>query len=102
MADISETIKSLLDSDAGDSIKSMVSSLSSGNGGGVSIPDSDSLASLGQLKSIAENLANNRSDPRTNLLLSLKPYMRGGRRQTIDGMVKMIGAVNIIRAMGYK
>ena len=99
MADISETIKSLLDSDAGDSIKSMVSSLSSGGG---SMPDSDSLASLGQLKSIAENLANNRSDPRTNLLLSLKPYMRGGRRQTIDGMVKMIGALNIIRAMGYK
>ena len=101
MADISETIQSLLSSDAGDSIKSMVNSLSSGGGGG-SIPDSDSLASLGQLKSIAENLANNRSDPRTNLLLSLKPYMHGGRRQTIDGMVKMIGAVNIIKAMGYK
>lgn len=100
MADISETIKSLLDSDAGDSIKSMVSSLSSGGGG--KAPDADSLASIGQLKSIAENLANNHSDPRTNLLLSLKPYMHGGRRQTIDGMVKMIGAVNIIRAMGYK
>ena len=98
MADISETIKSLLDSDAGDSIKSMVSSLSSGG----KAPDADSLASIGQLKSIAENLANNHSDPRTNLLLSLKPYMHGGRRQTIDGMVKMIGAVNIIRAMGYK
>ena len=101
MADISETIQNLLDSDAGESIKSMVNSLSSGNGGG-GIPDADSIASLGQLKSIAENLANNRSDPRTNLLLSLKPYMRGGRRQTIDGMVKMIGALNIIRAMGYK
>ena len=101
MADISETIQSLLDSDAGESIKSMVNSLSSGSGGG-GMPDADSIASLGQLKSIAENLANNRSDPRTNLLLSLKPYMRGGRRQTIDGMVKMIGALNIIRAMGYK
>ena len=99
MADISETIKSLLDSDAGDAIKSMVNSLSSGGG---KAPDADSLASIGQLKSIAENLANNHSDPRTNLLLSLKPYMHGGRRQTIDGMVKMIGAVNIIRAMGYK
>ncbi len=99
MADISETIKSLLDSDAGDSIKSMVNSLSSGGG---KTPDADSLASIGQLKSIAENLANNHSDPRTNLLLSLKPYMHGGRRQTIDGMVKMIGAVNIIKAMGYK
>ena len=42
MADISETIKSLLDSDAGDSIKSMVSSLSSGGG---KAPDADSLAS---------------------------------------------------------
>ena len=34
----------------------------------------------------------NKNDPRTNLLLSLKPYMREGRKHSIDSAVRLFGA----------
>lgn len=100
MADAMETLKNILGDDAEDKIKTVMSSMSSpsvGGGGNAPSINTDSLEQIMQLKNIMENLSMNRSDPRTNLLLSLKPYMRSGRQSTIDSAVRMLGLTNITK-----
>lgn len=101
MADAMETLKNILGDDAEDKIKTVMSSMSSpsAGGGSSSAINTDSLEQIMQLKNIMENLSMNRSDPRTNLLLSLKPYMRSGRQSTIDSAVRMLGLTNITKLL---
>lgn len=101
MADMADTLKSLLGDDAEDKIKNVMSSL--GADGGSSLPAATGGADLGQLmqlRSMMESMMMNRNDPRTNLLMSLKPYMRSGRQQSIDSAVKLMGVANIARLLG--
>lgn len=106
MADISDTLKSILGDGGEDKLKGLISSLSgggenTGGGGGTGLGvDADSMASLMQLRGIADSLAKNRSNPSTNLLLSLKPFMRDGRRKSIDSAVKLMGMLNIMQMLG--
>lgn len=100
MADIADTLKSILGDGAEDTIKNIMSSLSSDSAQPSSAPDADSIASLMQIKSIAEGLTKNKNDPRANLLLSLKPYMRDGRKQSIDNAVKIMEMLKIIQLLG--
>ena len=103
MADIADTLKNLLGDGAEDTIKSVMSSLSTNNAPAPpSNVDADSLASLMQIKQIADGLTSNRSDPRSNLLLSLKPYMREGRKESIDNAVRFMGMLKIIQLLGNK
>lgn len=87
MADAIETLKGLLGDDAEDKIKDVMSSLT-----GSSEPDMSTEASdeLYDLKSLMDKLSSSRSDPRANLLLSLKPYMNDSRRRSIDGAVRLL------------
>lgn len=87
MADAMETLKGLLGDGAEDKIKNVMNSFS--DGGSDTVQD-NSLEYVMQMKDIMSKLANNRDDPRSNLLLSLKPYMREGRRQSIDHAVKLL------------
>lgn len=93
MADIMDTLKELLGDDAEDKIKSVMSALgdtgsSSQQEGSISPED------LLRLKSIADQISNP-SDARSNLLLSLKPYMRSSRQKGIDNAVKLLGLSKI-------
>ncbi|MBQ6529526.1 MAG: hypothetical protein IJI39_01205 [Clostridia bacterium] len=99
MADIADTLKGLLGDGAEDTIKNVMGSLSQNDRPPINT-DADSMASLMQIKRIAEGLTTSRSDPRANLLLSLKPYMRDGRKQSIDNAVKMIGMLKILQLLG--
>lgn len=92
MADAMETLKGLLGDDAEDKIKNAMSSFSNGNSGAA---EDNSLEYIMQMKDIMSKLANNRDDPRSNLLLSLKPYMRTGRRQSIDNAVKLLNLTKL-------
>ncbi len=103
MADAMETLKNILGDGAEDKIKSVMDSLGGpddtdmqtilpeGNGG--------ALEQVTQLKGIVDSLSANRSDPRTNLLLSLKPYMRTGRQNSIDAAVRLLGLANITKLL---
>lgn len=100
MADAMDTLKNLLGSDAEDKIKNVMSSLSTPESGEGALPVStDSLDQIMQLKSIMESISTNRNDPRTNLLLSLKPYMHGGRQHSIDSAVRLLGLTNITKVL---
>lgn len=90
-----DTLKSILGDDAEDKIKNVMGSLTSSDGVPSPTEGNDGLNQLMQLKSIVENMAVNKNDPRTNLLLSLKPYMRDGRKNSIDSAVKLLGITRL-------
>lgn len=92
MADAMETLKGILGDDAEDKIKNVMSSFSGGNADGM---HDNSLEYIMQMKDIMSKLANNRDDPRSNLLMSLRPYMRSGRRQSIDNAVRLLNLTKL-------
>lgn len=95
MADIMDTLKSVLGDDAEDKIKSVLSSLSVAENENKKEDSSGiDVGELMRLKNIAEQLSNT-DDARSNLLLSLKPYMRATRQKGIDNAVKLLNLSKI-------
>ena len=92
MADAMDTLKNILGDDAEDKIKTVMNSLSSADNTSEGIDSSNGLNQIMQIKNIMDSMAVNKNDPRTNLLLSLKPYMREGRKHSIDSAVRLFGA----------
>ena len=80
MADAMDTLKNILGDDAEDKIKTVMNSLSSADNTSEGIDSSNGLNQIMQIKNIMDSMAVNKNDPRTNLLLSLKPYMREGQK----------------------
>lgn len=98
MADAMDTLKNILGDDAEDKIKNVMDSLSSSDDDTAADSfDADNLSQLMQLKDIMQSVTSNRNDPRTNLLLSLKPYMRSNRQRSIDSAVKILGLTNLTK-----
>ena len=91
MADAMETLKGILGDDAEDKIKNVMSSISGNSAGG----QDNSLEYIMQMKYIMSKLVNNRDDPRSNLLMSLRPYMRNERRQSIDNAVRLLNLTKL-------
>lgn len=89
MADAMETLKGILGDGAEDKIKNVMDSLSAGgdNSGGL---DSGSLDYILQMKDLIGKLSTSHNDPRSNLLMSLRPYMRTSRQSSIDSAVKLL------------
>lgn len=92
MADAMDTLKNLLGDDAEDKIKNVMSSFSSDGSGGGGGGDSMEVA---QIREMINQLGSSRSDPRSNLLMSLKPYMRESRRRSIDSAVRLLNLTKL-------
>ena len=119
MADPMDTLKSILGDNAEDTIRSVMGSLSGGAGpsgggdlgallgslsgggnnnggagGGARSPlaniDPESMAYLMQMRDIMSKITDSRSDSRSNLLMSLKQYMRDTRKLSIDSAVRLL------------
>lgn len=91
MADAMDTLKNLLGDDAEDKIKNVMSSFSSdGSGGG-----GEESMEVAQIREMINQLGSSRSDPRSNLLMSLKPYMRESRRRSIDSAVRLLNLTKL-------
>ncbi len=84
MSDPMDTLKGLLGDDAGDKIKNVMNQLSPSSENG------DSGEYLSEMKDLIERLGSSRSDPRANLLMSLRPYMHSARQQSIDSAVRLL------------
>ncbi len=89
MADAMDTLKNLLGDDAEDKIKNVMSSFSGGDG------DSGDSAELMQIRDMINNFGKSSNDPRSNLLMSLKPYMRETRRHSIDSAVRLLNLTKL-------
>ena len=86
MADAMEALKGILGDGAENTIRNVMGSLTSAGGENGDGED---------IKQAVEKLASNHSDPRTNLLLSLKPYMSESRRLSIDSAFKLLNFTKI-------
>lgn len=60
-----------------------------------SIPNFD-INMLLKMKSIMDKLNNNKNDPRSNLLLSLKPYLKESRKNRVEQYIQFINMSKII------
>lgn len=90
MSDAMDTLKNILGDDAEDKIKNVMSSLSSGD----EVND-DTTDYLLEMRDVVDRLSRSNSDPRSNLLLSLKPYMRDNRKKSIDSAVKILNLTKL-------
>lgn len=89
MADAMDTLKNLLGDGADEKIKNVMSSFSDMN-------DGDN-ADLMQIRDMINNLGRNGNDPRSNLLMSLRPYMRESRQRSIDSAVKLLNITKLTK-----
>lgn len=67
-----------------------------------SSPDID-IATLMKMKSIIDSMNSNKDDPRSNLLLSLKPYLKESRQKKVDQYIKLFGlgkAFEVFNSLG--
>lgn len=88
-----------------DEMKGILSSLSSNNsdsseGEASTESSNDSSPSIDfetllKMKSVMEKL-NNNNDPRSNLLLSLKPYLKESRKEKVDQYIKLFGMSKVL------
>lgn len=93
MSDAINALKGILGDDAEDKIKNVMDSLSSSS---VSANDSgNSLDYVMQMKEIMDKLNTSSNDPRSNLLMSLKPYMRASRQASIDNAIKIFNLTKL-------
>lgn len=56
-----------------------------------------------KMKKIMDSVNSNKDDPRSNLLLSLKPYLKESRRKKVDQYIQLFGigkAFEIMNSLG--
>lgn len=107
--DMMNTLKGILGENADEKIQSVLSSLKSNQGSSTEqLPEyegvdntiqdfnSDSNDYISQIKDIVGQMGS-ANDTRSNLLLSLKPYMRAERKKSIDNAVRIL---NLTRLAG--
>lgn len=51
-----------------------------------------------KIKSVMDTMNSSKNDPRSNLLLSLKPYLNSGRRETLDQCMQFLKISQVIEA----
>jgi len=56
------------------------------------------IATLLKIKSIMDGI-NNKDDPRTNLLLSLKPYLKENKKSKIDQYIQFLSMSKVFEAL---
>ena len=56
-----------------------------------------------KMKKVMDSMNSNKDDPRSNLLLSLKPYLKESRRKKVDQYIQLFGlgkAFEIMNSLG--
>ena len=92
---IPDEMKSILSSISSNNSKSSSSSNSSNSNSSNSTIDFETLM---KMKSIMEKM-NNNNDPRSNLLLSLKPYLKESRKEKVDQYIKLFGMSKVLEML---
>lgn len=63
-------------------------------------PDID-INTILKMKQVMDSMKSNKDDPRANLLLSLKPYLKKSRQQKVDQYVKLFGLGKAFEAFNF-
>ena len=105
MADMIETLKNILGDDAENKLGSVMNALNSDSAQGQHLPSEQSGTGINsdllfQAQNFINQLSNAGGDTRSNLLISLKPYMRQSRRNSIDQAVKLLNLAQLSQLYG--
>ncbi len=100
MADMIETLKNLIGDDAENKLGSVMNALNSNNTQEHHMTLEQSNAGINsdllfQAQNFINQLSSAGGDTRSNLLISLKPYMRQSRRNSIDQAVKLLNLAQL-------
>ena len=95
-------LKGLLGDNAEEKIGNVMNALQGDKENPINVEDdikvnndkNDSLQYVSQIKNIIEQISNT-NDSRSNLLMSLRPYMRENRQKSIDNVVKILNLSKI-------
>ncbi len=85
-----------------DEMKNILSSLSNNNEREESEKQENSDSSsidfetIMKMKTVMEKMKGNGSDPRANLLLSLKPYLKESRKEKVDQYIKLFSMSKVM------
>lgn len=96
MMNMMNSQKSNEDKDFSNMSSSAASSSSTDNN---SIPEFD-IATIMKFKKIMDSMKENRNDPRTNLLKSLKPYLKDSRKEKVDQYIQLFGMGKVFEMLG--
>ena len=72
-----------------DDIKKLINNMPNSNQNQNAVPDID-METLMKLQSIMSKMKNSENDDMSKLLLSLKPYLRDGRKDKVDEYIQLI------------
>lgn len=68
------------------------------NSGQNTTPDID-IDMIFKMKKIMDSMKNNKDDPRANLLLSLKPYLKNSRQEKVDQYIKLFNMSKVFEVI---
>lgn len=54
-----------------------------------------------KIKQIMEKMNQNKDNPRSNLLLSLKPYLKDSRKQKVDQYIQLLNMGSLIENLNF-
>ena len=97
-----DDLKNALNSFKNSSNNSNSSSNEDSNGSNSTIPDID-INTILKIKQVMESMNSNKNDPRSNLLMSLKPYLKESRKKKVDQYVQLFGlgkAFEVFNSLG--
>lgn len=102
MSSALNAIKGILGDNADEKIQSVMNSLGGagesmaeiGESRSTDILNDDSMQYIMRMKGLIDEMSHT-SDARSNLLLSLKPYMRDSRKQGIDNAIKLLSLTKV-------
>lgn len=63
------------------------------------MPELD-MATIMKMKSVMDAMKSNKDDPRTNLLKSLKPYLKDSRKEKVDQYIQLFGMEKVFEMLG--
>ena len=117
MSDMIKNLSNMLNSkDMPDDIKNIINNFSSNNKNSnaedissenkhstnTSSSESNSDIDIGmilKMKKIMDSMKNNKDDPRANLLLSLKPYLKNSRQEKVDQYIKLFNMSKVFEVI---
>ena len=90
-----------------DDIKNLLNNIKSSSSENTSSENSNDsnidINTILKMKKIMDSMNSNKDDPRSNLLLSLKPYLKESRRKKVDQYIQLFGigkAFEIMNSLG--
>ena len=54
-----------------------------------------------KIKQVMEKMNQNKNDPRSNLLLSLKPYLKPSRKQKVDQYIQLLNMGSVMENFNF-